>query len=80
MARSKEQSGELLREQLGRQTKCAEVTSWAVGRIEGSQVVAIQLNDGTPFLLKAAEAKKIAAALRSEADIVSKLEANPKKR
>jgi hypothetical protein len=47
------------------------VGSWAVGRIENSSLIALRLNDERPFLLKLAEARKIAAALKSEADVLA---------
>jgi hypothetical protein len=44
-----------------------------VGRTKNFALVAIQLNDEIPVVLRVNEAREIAAALHSEADTVDKM-------
>jgi hypothetical protein len=48
------------------------MTYWAVGRTKNASLVALQLNDETPVVLRVKEAKEIAAALQNEADMIAK--------
>jgi hypothetical protein len=47
------------------------VTDWAVGRATSSQLVALRLNGDEPVVLRAQDARAIAAALQNEADAVA---------
>jgi len=51
------------------------ITVWAVGHVKNPSFVALQVNEHAPFLLRIADARKIAAALQSEVDVISKLSA-----
>jgi hypothetical protein len=71
MTHPEEKSKKIPREQLRQHSRCTTVTSWAVGRIEGGRLTALQFNAGVPFLLSAGEALKLSRALRTEAEMSS---------
>jgi len=77
MTQPEEKPKKILQEQLLQRSRCTTVTSWAVGRIEGARLTALQFNAGVPFLLSADDALNLSRALRSEAEVVAKL--NPDK-
>jgi hypothetical protein len=47
------------------------VTDWAVGRSMNTRLVALRLNGDAPVVLRAKDARAIAAALQNEADAVA---------
>jgi hypothetical protein len=54
-------------------SSAVQISSWAVGIVGDTSQVAIRLNRCNPVLMSAAEARKIAAALNSEADAIRDL-------
>ena len=72
MTKPEEKSKKILQAQLLHRSRCTTVTSWAVGRIEGAKLTALQFNAGVPFLLSANDALKLSRALRTEAEMVAK--------
>ena len=49
------------------------VSSWAVGRIKGTELTALQFNDSVPFALTWDDALNVGRALQAEAELISKL-------
>ena len=78
MTKPEQKSTKTLQEQLLHRSRCTTVTSWAVGRIEGAKLTALQLNAGVPFLLSASDALNLSKALRTEAEMVAKLSPDKK--
>lgn len=80
MSESKERSKTEPKKQDDDQSGLVNVTSWAVGRLESPLRIALQLNDHQPFVFEAAEARALAAALRSECQRVGQLQGKRRKR
>ena len=56
-----------------RVSRYTQVTSWAVGRIKGTALTAVQFNDSEPFALTADDALNLSRALQAEGELVAKL-------
>lgn len=67
-------SSERLGRRLRQQPECTKVTSWAIGRIEKSSLIAIQINDENPFLLDLATAFELGTAIANEVDTFGELD------
>jgi hypothetical protein len=57
----------------------ATISRWAVGRYKNSLLVALQLNNDVPVLMKIGDARQLAAALESEAHALAQLQASSRK-
>ena len=73
MTQPEDSNKKTLREQILHSSRCTPVTSWAVGRIEGAKLTAVQFNAGVPFLLNPDDALNLSKALRTEAGAVATL-------
>ena len=47
------------------------VTSWAIGRIKGTELTALRFNDGVPLALSWDDALNVGRALQAEAELIA---------
>ena len=58
-------------EPVRQRSKYTRVTSWAVGRIKGTELTALRFNDGVPLALSGEDALNVGRALQTEAKLIA---------
>ena len=58
-------------EQVRQLSNHTRVTSWAIGRIKGTELTALRFNDGVPFALSWDDALNVGRALQAEAELIA---------